>query len=156
MDVEQPEPELLGSDNEVREPVEQESEAALADRAQFAASAVERASAVEALAYRDRNDEVTVALAASALSQALIDPEAPVRRHALTTLKDTSDDPPVEALSRIVREDVSAEVRIQALELLVERAADDSLPAVRAALVDSDANVRERARELAAEWHIDL
>jgi HEAT repeat protein len=79
-----------------------------------------------------------------------------VRAQALQTLKDTGSEVPVQALTRLVREDLSLDLRIQALELLVERAEQQAHEALRVALVDSEPTVHERASELIADACIVL
>jgi hypothetical protein len=128
---------------------------ALADKVRLAHSAHTRAAALDALAYRARSSESGSALAERAMDEALADPEEQVRRQALTTLKDTAEEVPVGRLARIAGEDASADVRIQALELLVERATDEAPATVRAALTDPEPAVRERASELMMDWHLD-
>ncbi|HKU12851.1 MAG TPA: hypothetical protein VJQ52_00570 [Steroidobacteraceae bacterium] len=125
-------------------------------RAEPASTAEERAAALDALVYRAANDSPEMVIAAHAVSSALFDSDERVRHQALTTLKDTADQIPIDALSRLALEDVSADVRVHALELLTERATDRASAALQAALVDSDALVRERARALIEEWHVSL
>jgi hypothetical protein len=127
----------------------------LAERAERADSPQERSAALDALAYRTMNSDET-GVAAQALNRALNDPDERVRHQALVTIKDTVDRVPVDALSHLVRADVSPDVRIQALELLVERTSDHGLASLQAALADSTLIVQRRARELAEEWHVDL
>jgi hypothetical protein len=127
----------------------------LAERAERADAPQERAAALDALAYRTMNSNET-GVAEHALNRALNDPDERVRHQALVTIKDTADRVPVDALSHLVRADVSPDVRIHALELLVERASDHGLASLRAALADSTLSVQRRARELAEEWHIAL
>ncbi len=128
----------------------------LAQGAEHAVSAEERAAALDALAYRAVNGATEIATAAHALDRALADADERVRHQALTTLKDTADQLPLDSLRRMVREDVNPAVRTHALELLVERATDDAGSSLRAALADSEVAVRERARELVKDWHMSL
>jgi HEAT repeat protein len=85
----------------------------------------------------------------------LSDPDEQVRARALETLKDTADDVPVNALTQMAHDDASAERRIQALELLAERVDQKARGPLRRALADPQPAVRERARELIEDWHLD-
>jgi HEAT repeat protein len=58
-------------------------------------------------------------------------------------------------LSQVAREDGRVAIRIQALELLVERGEERALEPVRIALLDREDAVRTRALELIEEWHLD-
>lgn len=127
----------------------------LAERAERADSPEARSAALDALAYRAINSNET-GVAEHALNRALSDPDERVRHQALVTIKDTVDHVPVDMLSHMVRADVSPDLRIHALELLVERTSDHGLASLQAALADSTLIVQRRARELAEEWHIAL
>ena len=127
----------------------------LVQSAVAAASSDERALAVDALAYRDPTADGSTSRAETVLLSALSDPARDVRAQAIATLKDTADSIPFDALSQIAREDEQAVIRIQALELLVERGEERALEPVRIALLDSEDAVRIRARELIEEWHLD-
>jgi len=122
-----------------------------------AAPSAERAAAAEAIAYRGGDAGGTPAYSDSVLAQMLSDPVEDVRAGALETLKDTADHLPFDALAQVAREDPSPERRIQALELLVERAENgEALEPLRIALNDSEPTVNERARDLVLDWHVDL
>ena len=120
-----------------------------------ATSGSERADAVDAIAYLDTQALEPASRAEAVLLGALSDPDDAVRSQAITTLKDTAEQIPFDALSQVAREDERAAIRIQALELLVERGAERALGPVRVALLDSEDAVRTRARELIEEWHLD-
>ena len=120
-----------------------------------ATSAGERAAAVDAIAYRDPTADGPESRAEAVLLSALGDPVDEVRAQAISTLKDTADEIPFDALSQVAREDEHAAIRIQALELLVERGEERALAPLRIALLDSEDAVRTRARELIDEWHLD-
>jgi hypothetical protein len=119
------------------------------------ATATERAAAAEALAYRSESGSTTTGYAEQVLAQQLSDPDEQVRARALETLKDTADQVPVDALAQVARDDASAERRIQALELLAERVEQEARGPLRLALADLAPAVRERARELIEDWHLN-
>jgi hypothetical protein len=129
--------------------------AALAHAALWGASAEERADAIEAVAYEGAagtpGDSVPVVLTA-----ALSDPDEGVRARALEALKDTVDAEalPLAELAWMAIEDGSPARRIQALELLAERAETEAAGPLRQALADPEAEVRERARELLTDLHL--
>jgi hypothetical protein len=120
------------------------------------ASGTERATAAEALAYRSPAEATAADYVDSVLAQQLIDADENVRARALETLKDTADAVPLDALTQVAREDASAERRIQALELLAERGEQDASAPLRIALSDPEPAVRERARELIEDWHLEF
>jgi HEAT repeat protein len=63
---------------------------------------------------------------------------------------------PFDALAHVAREDASADRRIQALALLVERSEDgESRAPLAAALSDRDPKVRRKARELMLDWYVE-
>ena len=119
-------------------------------------TAEERAAAIDALAYATPDDTGGVDYLTSVLVQSLLDPEGSVRAQALGTLKDRVEDLPVETVAGLVRHDPSPDLRIQALELLVERTGERASEPLRLALADPDPGVRDRAAELAADWHLSL
>jgi hypothetical protein len=123
----------------------------LVSDAQSSATATGRAAAAEALAYRSQADAAT-GYAEQVLTQQLSDADEQVRARALETLKDTSDVVPATALAQVARDDVSAERRIQALELLAERTVHEARGPLRLALADPEPAVRKRARELIEDW----
>jgi HEAT repeat protein len=126
-------------------------------KATSSAPANERAAAAEAIAYRPDHADGTPGYANQVLLQMLSDSDEEVRARALETIKDTADRVPFDALAQVAREDASAKRRMQALELLVERSENgEAREALRVAFNDPDAAVRERARELVADWHIAL
>lgn len=127
----------------------------LAERVRSALPSEERAAALDALGYLGQ-DEASGPLVRQVLSEALTDSDERLRRQALTTIKDNADEIPFDALSRAAREDVSAAVRVQALEVLTERDGERAVPVLRAALVDSELDVQVRARELIEEWRIPI
>ena len=127
----------------------------LVQMALAATSGSERATAVDAIAYRDPLAHSSESRARSVLLNALGDPVEVVRAQAIATLKDTADDIPFDALTQVAREDEHATIRIQALELLVERGEQRALGPLRIALLDTEDAVRTRARELIDEWHLD-
>ncbi len=127
----------------------------LVQSALAATSGTERAAALDAIAYRDPETRGPASRSEPVLSSALSDPDEEVRAQAITTLKDTADTIPFDALSQVAREDENAAIRIQALELLVERGEERALEPVRIALLDSEDAVRARAQELIEEWHLD-
>jgi hypothetical protein len=134
-------------------PEAQPTAEALLNIALSAASAEERAAAGEALAYQD--DSAGAGYAGDVLVQQLSDPEEQVRARALETLKDTAEEVPVDALEQVARDDVSAERRVQALELLAERTGPKARAPLRRALADTAPEVSARARELIEDWHLD-
>lgn len=119
------------------------------------ATATERAAAAEALAYRSQSGNMTTGYAEQVLAQQLSDPDEQVRARALTTLKDTADAVPVDALAQVARDDASAELRIQALELLAERTEQQARGPLRLALADPMPAVRKRSRELIEDWDLN-
>lgn len=127
----------------------------LVDRVRSAPSSEERAAALDALGYLGQNGASSI-LVRQVLSEALTDPEERLRRQALTAIKDNADEIPLDALSRVAQEDTSTAVRVQALELLTERGGERAVPALRAALADSEVDVQVRARELIEEWRIPI
>jgi hypothetical protein len=127
----------------------------LVHEALSSATATERAAAAEALAYREPPGNTTTGYADQVLAQQLSDADEHVRARALDTLKDTADDVPVDAVAQVARDDASAERRIQALELLAERVDQKARGPLRLALADPERAVRERARELIQEWHLN-
>jgi HEAT repeat protein len=127
----------------------------LVHEALTSATGTERAAAAEALAYRSPSGNATTEYAAQVLAQQLSDPDEQVRARALTTLKDTADEVPVNALAQLARDDASAERRIQALELLAERVEQEAGGPLRLALADPAPAVRERARELIEDWDLE-
>lgn len=144
-----------------------EPRAASADAADFTAEmlvsravsgdAEERAAAAEALAYRRDAASGAPGYGDQVLLQMLSDPDEAVRARALETIKDTADEIPFEALTRMAREDSRMARRLQALELLTERSENgESHEALRVALNDAAPAVRDRARELALDWHVEL
>jgi hypothetical protein len=127
----------------------------LVQAALSAAPATERAAAVDAIAYRDPQAGGAEARAEPVLLSALIDPAEEVRAQAIATLKDTSDRIPFDALSQVAREDSSADLRIQALELIVERSENgEAREPLGIAFNDPEPAVRERAHELAEDWQV--
>lgn len=128
----------------------------LVGQALGAHDAADRGAAIDAIAYAAAGDPDKSGYATWVLTQALTDPDERVRAQALATLKDTADVLPLEALGRLVREDPSTDRRIQALELLVERAGADAHEPLRIALGDPDAWLSARAGELIVDWHIEL
>lgn len=94
-------------------------------------------------------------LASQVLVEQLSDPDEDVRAGTLEALKDTGDAIPVDAVAQVAQDDASAERRIQALELLAERAERKARGPLRRALQDSDPAVRARAGELIEDWHLD-
>lgn len=137
------------------EEVESVSIERLADRVRSAPSSEERAAALDALGYLGQN-EASGILVRGVLSEALTDPDERLRRQALTTIKDNADEIPFDALSRVAQEDMSTAVRVQALEVLTERGGERAVPALRAALADSEVDVQVRARELIEAWRIPI
>jgi hypothetical protein len=127
----------------------------LVQSALAAISGTERAAAVDAIAYRDPQADESESRVESVLLSALGDPVEEVRAQAIATLKDTADTIPFDALSQVAREDGRVAIRIQALELLVERGEERALEPVRIALLDREDAVRTRALELIEEWHLD-
>jgi hypothetical protein len=124
----------------------------LANAALSATSAAERAAAAEELAYR--SDGEGAGYADGVLAQQLSDPDEQVRSRALETLKDTAEAVPVDALAQMAREDASAARRVQALELLAERAERKARGPLRRALADPAPEVSTRARDLIEDWHL--
>lgn len=120
------------------------------------ATTEERVAAVDAIAYAAQGDPGRSGYAEWVLIQALADNDERIRARALTTLKDTADAIPVQAVEQVMRDDRSPDLRIQALELLVERAGEQAHDALRMALSDPEASVRNRANELVADLHIAL
>ena len=116
--------------------------------------ATERADAIEAMAYEAQAAAPGDRHAGDVLELALHDPDEGVRARALETIKDTQEDVPVPALSRMASADRSPARRAEALALLAERADTAAIPALRRALSDADASVRERARELLDDLHL--
>ena len=129
----------------------------LLNRAVSSASAAERAAATEALAYHRASDASDIGYVDQVLEQMLSDPDENVRGQALESLKDTADQLPFATLAQMVREDRSTKRRIQALELLVERAENgEAGDPLRSALNDPEPAVSNRARELVEDLHIPL
>jgi hypothetical protein len=118
------------------------------------ATATERAAAAEALAYRSQFGDTTTRYAEHVLAEQLSDPDEGVRARALETLKDTSDAVPEDAVAQVAGNDISAERRIQALELLTERVPQRARGPLKVALADSAPAVRARARELIHDWDL--
>jgi hypothetical protein len=137
--------ELLGEDVSVE---------ALMDAARSSSSPAERAAAAEQLAYRPGSGPGRARHADQVLVEQLSDPDEQVRARALETLKDTSDAVPEDAVAQVARNDISAERRIQALELLAERVAERARGPLKVALADSAPAVRARARELIDDWDL--
>jgi hypothetical protein len=123
----------------------------LADAAVSASSPRTRAAALDALAYRAAGDEQDTEHALAVLAGALSDPDRRVRAQALTTLKDTAENLPVEALVRVARDDERPALRSQALELLAERNGEAVREFLQAATADVDPEVQARARTLLEE-----
>ena len=119
-------------------------------------TAPERAAAVAALPYAVPGDFGNEDYVATVLVQALMDPEVRVRAQALAALKDTAEVLPTEAVAQVMRDDPSPDLRIQALELLVERTGEQAREPLRLALADPESAVRERAGELIEDWHLSL
>jgi hypothetical protein len=119
----------------------------LVDTALSSGSAETRAAAVDAIAYAAAGGEKAT-YADQVLVHSLSDPAEQVRAQALETIKDTADEVPVGALARMAREDPSPDLRIRALELLVERAGHGAHESLRTALLDPEPAVQERAGEL--------
>lgn len=118
-------------------------------------SNTERSRAAEALAYRSPAEATAAGYVEQVLAQQLVDTDENVRERAIEILKDTADEVPIDTLAQLAREDVSAPRRIQALELLAERAEQDARAPLQIALTDAEPAVRERARELIEDWHLD-
>jgi hypothetical protein len=128
----------------------------LVAQAEGGATTEERVAAVDAIAYAAQGDPGRSGYAEWVLTQALADSDERIRARALTTLKDTADAIPVQAVEQVMRDDRSPDLRIQALELLVERAGEQAHDALRLALSDPEASVRDRANELVEDLHIAL
>lgn len=60
------------------------------------------------------------------------------------------------AVAQVARDDPEVRLRIQALELLLERNEDQSSAPVATALADPEPAVRDRARELIEDRHPGL
>jgi hypothetical protein len=129
---------------------------ALAHTALWGAIPDERAAALEAVAYQAPAAEGPEDHAGRVLTAALSDPDEGVRARALETLKDTADPEalPLGELVRMAAEDVSPTRRVQALELLAERAEDEAAGPLRRAVFDHEPAVRERAQELLEDLHL--
>ena len=131
--------------------IEEQPVGRLIDQALHSAVAAERAAAVGAIVYAaPADDAVTVVV------QALFDGDEQVRAAALDALKETSAEMPGDAVLAVLRVDPSPARRIQALELLVERATGPVVDTLRLALVDPEHSVRARAAELIEDQHVRL
>jgi hypothetical protein len=127
----------------------------LAFAAASAASPSARAEALDGLAYAAATEEQRSQVD-ELLVQALSDLAEAVRAQALETLKDTADEVPAAALARVASQDAMPELRARALEILIEREGEQAHESLRLALEDSEPLVRERARELVEDLHIEL
>jgi HEAT repeat protein len=56
----------------------------------------------------------------------------------------------------VASRDANPELRARALEILVEREGEEARESLRLALMDSEPQVSERARELIEDLHIEL
>jgi hypothetical protein len=81
------------------------------------------------------------------LEQALLDPNPEVRLAALDEISLEAEEPPIDLLAPVVAGDPSAEVRLAALEIVVESDAPVADGVIHAALDDPDAGVSEAAAD---------
>jgi HEAT repeat protein len=86
------------------------------------------------------------------LEKALVDPNTEVRLAALQEISLTMDAVPIDLLAPVVAGDPSAEVRLEALEILAEDESVAAVAVVRTALNDPDDDVRTEAEDLLDEW----
>jgi hypothetical protein len=86
------------------------------------------------------------------LEKALVDPNPEVRLAALHEISLTMDEVPVDLLAPVVAGDPSAEVRLEALEIVAEDESADAVAVIRTALNDPDDDVRTEAEDLLDDW----
>lgn len=144
------------STDEASTPPEERSPEDLVAQSLNAATAVDRAAAIDALAYALPGDSGKESYVTWVLTQALTDPDQQVRGQALATLKDTADELPLAAVAQVARDDPDPGLRVQALELLVERTGEQAREPLRLALADPEPAVRDRSAELIADWHLSV
>ena len=85
------------------------------------------------------------------LNKALADDDAKVREAALNSLDLWDGDVPLQVLSRVVLNDVSAEIRLHALSSLTDRFGERSIATLQQASHDPDSRVAEKAGQLLDE-----
>lgn len=89
---------------------------------------------------------------ATYIEKALTDNDSTVREAALGALELWDGDIPMQTLSRVVLNDQSPEVRIHALNILVERFNERSVPTLQQASHDPDTQVAQKASEFLQEY----
>ena len=148
------EPRVLGTAGTAGLRLEERSPDELVAQALGGASIPDRAAALDALAYAVPDGSGKDFYVQATLIQALSDPNEQIRAQALLTLEEAVQDLPGQVVAQVARDDPSPALRVQALELLLERSADEAFESLRLALADQEPAVHDRARELVDDLHL--
>ncbi len=116
---------------------------ALVRKAQEGATPQERLAAIEEFQHLAEDKDIP------AIAPVLHDEDQRVRRSALETLQNlSSGEPPVDELAEVARRDPTPQLRMQALEVLIEFRAGEAAKYIQEALQDANADVRRHAKRM--------